>query len=126
MKPCILLLEDNDFIRENTIEILELSGYEIIAAIDGIKGLELFHSRKPDLILCDIQMPGMNGYEFFTTITADKTASSIPFIFLTAYSEKSEVAKALEMGAAGYIIKPFDADDLVSLIKKHLSSLAAS
>lgn len=66
MKHCILLLEDNDLIRDNTIEILELSGYEVVAAENGVKGIELLQSTKPDLILCDILMPQMDGYDFFT------------------------------------------------------------
>lgn len=66
MKHCILLLEDNDLIRDNTIEILELSGYEVVAAENGVKGVELLQSTKPDLILCDILMPQMDGYDFFT------------------------------------------------------------
>ena len=115
----ILVIEDNQDILENTSEILELSNYEVISARDGMKGLELLKSTRPDLILCDIQMPQMNGYEFFEAIKADDK-TSIPFIFLTAYSEKIEVTRALEMGAADYIIKPFDADELVNLIKKHL------
>jgi CheY-like chemotaxis protein len=121
MKRCILLLEDNDFIRENTLEILELSDYEAVAVIDGTEGLEILKTKKPDLILCDIQMPQMNGYDFFSEVRKDGNTSSIPFIFLTAFSEKREINTALEMGAADYIIKPFDADDLLRIIETHLS-----
>lgn len=121
MKHCILLLEDNDFIRENIIEILELSNYEVLSTTDGAKGLELLQTRRPDLILCDILMPGMDGYDFFVATRTDPVISSIPFIFLTAYSEKKDIEKAFGMGAKGYIIKPFDADDLTQVVKKHLN-----
>lgn len=123
MKRRILLIEDNDVIRENIIEILELSDFEVIAASDGIKGLELLQFKKPDLILCDILMPQMNGYDFFQAIQQDQNVSSIPFIFLTAYSEKKDVETALSMGAQDYIVKPFDADDLVALVRKYLPEL---
>ena len=121
MKHCILLLEDNDLIRDNTIEILELSGYEVVAAENGVKGIELLQSTKPDLILCDILMPQMDGYDFFTITRKQDLFSSIPFIFLTAYSEKKDVEKALEMGARDYIIKPFDADQLIQTVEKYLN-----
>lgn len=123
MKHCILLIEDNDVIRENTMEILELSDFEVLAASGGIKGLELLQIKKPDLILCDILMPEMNGYQFFQAIQQDHDVSSIPFIFLTAYSEKKDVEEALSMGAQDYIVKPFDADDLVALVRKYLPEL---
>lgn len=123
MKHSILLVEDDDFIRENTMEILELSDFEVMAASDGIKGLELLRIKKPDLILCDILMPEMDGYEFFQAIQEDQSVSSIPFLFLTAYSERKDVEKALSMGAEDYIVKPFDSDDLVVLIKKYLPEM---
>lgn len=126
MKQCILLLEDNDFIRENAVELLELADYDVVAAEDGAKGLELLKTIKPDLILCDIQMPGMNGYEFFTTIKVDKSIASIPFIFLTAHSEKRDIEKALELGALDYIVKPFDADELIRVVGKYLQKTAST
>lgn len=105
------------------MEILELSDFEVLAASGGIKGLELLQIKKPDLILCDILMPEMNGYQFFQAIQQDHDVSSIPFIFLTAYSEKKDVEEALSMGAQDYIVKPFDADDLVALVRKYLPEL---
>ncbi|HEX6847988.1 MAG TPA: response regulator [Chitinophagaceae bacterium] len=123
MKQCILLLEDNDFIRENTVEILELSDYEVVAVSDGVEGFRMFQMRRPDLILCDIQMPEMNGYDFLREVRKNEDASSIPFIFFTAFSEKKEISNAFKMGAADYIIKPFDADELLRIIEKHLSPM---
>ena len=123
MKQCILLLEDNDFIRENTVEILELSDFDVVAVSDGVEGFRMFQLRRPDLILCDIQMPQMNGYDFFREVRKNENASSIPFIFLTAFSEKKEISNAFKMGAADYIIKPFDADELLRIIEKHLSPM---
>lgn len=121
MKPCILLLEDNDFIRENTTEILELSNYEVLAAANGIDGIKLLQEKIPDLILCDILMPKMGGYEFFQEVQKNESISPVPFIFLTAFSEKKEVEKALDMGARAFIIKPFDADELIRVVQKHLN-----
>jgi CRP/FNR family transcriptional regulator, cyclic AMP receptor protein len=120
MKKCILLVEDNDPMRENTAELLELSNYEVIVARDGKQGLKMFLARNPDLILCDIMMPGMNGYEILRTLREDYRIFSTPFIFLTAYSEKKDIEKGLQMGATDYMIKPFDGDDLINLIHKHL------
>jgi len=121
MKPCILLIEDNDPIRENTAELLELSDYEVILAGNGKQALEIMISvKKPDLILCDIMMPQMNGYEFLKIVKQEYQFTSIPFIFFTAYSEKKDIEKGLQMGAAGYIVKPFEPDELIRTIRKSL------
>jgi CheY-like chemotaxis protein len=120
MKRCILLIEDNESIRENTAEFLDLCGYEMLVATDGNEGFEMIRVKKPDLILCDILMPNMNGYDFLQAVKKDDGLSSIPVIFFTAYSETVDVQKGLQMGAADYIIKPFDPELLVTLIQKYL------
>src|ERR1051326_1241844 len=101
MMKTILLTEDKLEIRENTAEILQLEGYIVITAYDGVIGLALAQQQKPDLILCDIMMPEMNGYEVFENLKSSPDTSSIPFIFITASAEKSEVQKGLNMGAIG-------------------------
>jgi len=127
MKPCILLIEDNDPIRENTAELLELSDYEVILAGNGKQALEMMISvKKPDLILCDIMMPQMNGYEFLKIVKQEYQFTSIPFIFFTAYSEKKDIEKGLQMGAAGYIVKPFEPDELIRTIRKSLPEQVSS
>jgi len=127
MKPCILLIEDNDPIRENTAELLELSEYEVIVASSGKEALEMIiNIKKPDLILCDIMMPEMDGYEFLKIIKKQYQLTSIPFIFLTAYTEKKDIEKGLQMGASDYIVKPFEPDDLIRTIRKYLPEQVSS
>lgn len=112
----ILLIEDNNDIRENTCELLELEGYKVILALNGKSGLTLAMEHLPDLVLCDIMMPEADGYEVFKRLHADISTRSIPFIFLTASAEKKEMAAGLEMGASAYIRKPFDPAELFEAI----------
>ena len=112
----ILLIEDNLEIRENTAEILELEGYEVTTAVNGKIGFELARNNPPDLILCDILMPEMTGYEVFEHLKMNVDTSSIPFIFITASAEKSEVQLGLNMGAAGYVRKPFEEKELLDAV----------
>jgi CheY-like chemotaxis protein len=112
----ILFIEDNLEIRENTSEILEMEDYRVISAPNGKIGFELAKENKPDLILCDIMMPEMNGYEVFENLKMTSETSNIPFIFITASAEKSEVQKGLNMGAAGYVRKPFTEKELLDAI----------
>jgi CheY-like chemotaxis protein len=86
----------------------------------GREGLELIGNRKPDLILCDIAMPQMDGYEFLEAVRKNYTLTSTPFIFLTAYSERTDIQKGLRLGATAYVVKPFDADELIHLVQQHL------
>ena len=112
----ILIVEDNHEILENTSEILELAGYTVLTAGNGSEGLTLAISEKPDLILCDMRMPEMTGSEMLEELKKNETTKNIPFLFFTASAEKSEIQKGLDSGAFNYIVKPFDADHLVSVI----------
>jgi len=118
----ILLIEDNNDIRENTCEMLELAGYEIISAANGKNGVALAKEKKPDMILCDIMMPEMDGYEVFNGLRNDIKTVHIPFIFLTASAEKKEIALGIAMGAKGYICKPFEAQELFGTIASCLKA----
>jgi CheY-like chemotaxis protein len=120
MGKTILLIEDNEPLRENTIELLELANYDVLVAENGFAALELIKTKTPDLILCDIMMPEMDGYEFLKNITGDRQPVPVPFIFFTAYSEKTDIQKGMQMGATDYIVKPFNADELIGLIQQHL------
>ncbi|MDP4262240.1 MAG: response regulator [Bacteroidota bacterium] len=120
MKECILLVEDNDPNRETTVELLELLQYEVIVARDGKQGLDMFREKTPDLILTDIMMPVMDGYEFLEAIRKDHQPISAPFIFVTASSEKKDIERCMRMGASGYITKPFQGDELIRLIRNAL------
>lgn len=120
MKKNVLLVEDNDDIRESAAELLVLEGFEITAADSGEKALEMVKTHKPDLIICDIIMSGMDGYQFFTSLQQNEKTKNIPFIFSTAKSEKVDREKATSLGVEYYLIKPFDEDSLMNTIKKCL------
>lgn len=119
----ILLIEDNDDIRNNTAEILELSSYTVIAAENGKIGVEKAIEHMPDLIICDIMMPVLDGYGVLHAIQKNDAIKNTPFIFLTAKTEHSDLRKGMELGADDYITKPFNGTELLnavdSRIKKH-------
>ena len=114
----ILLIEDNHDIRDNTSELLELKGYKVIAAPNGKIGLALAKENKPDIVLCDIEMPVASGYDVFNGLKNDHETSHIPFVFLTASAERKEVEAGLGMGANGYIRKPFETKELFDTIER--------
>jgi CheY-like chemotaxis protein len=118
----VLLIEDNNENRENTCEMLELEGYEVIFAANGRKGIDLAKEKIPDIILCDILMPEMDGYQVFRGVKNDIKTAHIPFIFLTASGEKKEIALGIAMGARGYIRKPFEAHELFGTIANCLNA----
>ena len=122
----MLIIEDNLEIRENTAEMLELSGFGVYMAANGPDGLKLAAEKLPDLILCDIMLPGLNGFEVFSKLKENKSTSSIPFIFESARTEKKDIIEGIEMGATGYIAKPFELNELIekitSCLKKHSSA----
>lgn len=121
----ILLIEDNSEIRENMSEILELASYEVVAAPDGKQGVALAMQHKPDLIICDIMMPVLDGYGVLHMLQRNNALQNIPFIFLTAKSERSEIRKGMEMGADDYITKPFEGAELLSAIESRLRKAEA-
>jgi len=116
----ILLIEDNTEIRENTAEILELDGYEVIIAENGKIGVDLALKELPDLIICDIMMPVLDGYGVLHLLSKQSKTADIPFIFLTAKAERTDLRKGMEMGADDYITKPFDDVELLSAIESRL------
>ncbi len=120
----ILIIEDNLEVRENTAEIVELSNYEVITAENGKVGVELALKEKPDLIICDIMMPVLDGYGVFHLLSKHKDTALIPFIFLTAKSERTDFRKGMEMGADDYITKPFDGIELLRAIEIRLNKTA--
>ena len=116
----ILIIEDNTEVRENVAEILELSNYEVAVADNGKKGVELALQQIPDLIVCDIMMPELDGYGVLHLLNKHIETYGIPFIFLTAKSEKTDLRKGMEMGADDYITKPFDGIELLNAIEVRL------
>ena len=112
----ILLIEDNDLIRENTAEILELANYKVITAANGKIGVEQALQQIPDLIICDIMMPVLDGYGVLHAVQKNETIKNTPFIFLTAKTERNDFRKGMESGADDYITKPFDGTELLNAV----------
>lgn len=118
MSKTILVIEDNFEIREGTAEILSLTGeYEMLTAADGKEGIDLALKYQPDLILCDIMMPELDGYGVLYMLGKNQSTADIPFIFLTAKSERADIRKAMEMGADDYLTKPFDDIELLNAVE---------
>lgn len=116
----ILLIEDNNDVRENTSEIIALANYEVLTAENGKVGVELAQKEKPDLIICDIMMPELDGYGVLHILSKKPETAGIPFIFLTAKTEKNDVRKGMNLGADDYLTKPFDDTELLNAIEVRL------
>jgi CRP/FNR family transcriptional regulator, polysaccharide utilization system transcription regulator len=116
----ILIIEDNLDVRENTAEILELANYHVLTAENGKIGVELAKSENPDLIICDIMMPELDGYGVIHMLSRIPKTSTIPFIFLSAKADKSDIRKGMNLGADDYITKPFDETQLLDAIEIRL------
>jgi CRP-like cAMP-binding protein/ActR/RegA family two-component response regulator len=116
----ILVIEDNEHIRENTAEILELAGYKAFTAENGKRGVEIALAENPSLVVCDIMMPELDGYGVLHLMKSNKSTENIPFIFLTAKTERSDMRKGMEMGADDYITKPFDDIELLKAVEIRL------
>ncbi|MVM31725.1 response regulator [Spirosoma sp. HMF4905] len=117
----ILIIEDNTDIRENTAEILELAGYRVLTAENGKTGVEQALADHPDLIICDIMMPVLDGYGVLHIVNKNPELNGIPFIFLTAKSERGDFRKGMELGADDYLTKPFDDTELLSAVEGRLN-----
>jgi CheY-like chemotaxis protein len=116
----ILIIEDNLEIRENTSELLELEGHEVLVAENGRIGLEIALNNQPNIILCDVMMPEVNGYQVLTELKKNAATAQIPFIFLSAKAEKTDHKIGLDLGASEYIPKPFEVDHLIATIERYL------
>ncbi len=116
----ILIIEDDLDLLENTADYLREEGFKVITAEDGTKGVQQALLDFPDLILCDISMPGLDGYEVFKTLQDISTTSTIPFVFLTAKTEKEDIRMGMQLGADDYITKPFDYDELLTAINTRI------
>lgn len=116
----ILIIEDNLEIRENTEELLELADYTVYTAENGKKGVALAKDIIPDLIICDIMMPELDGYGVLKLLSKSEKTAHIPFIFLTAKADKEDFRKGMNLGADDYLTKPFDESDLIDAIEVRL------
>lgn len=116
----VLFIEDNADIRENMGEILELANYRVLLAPDGRQGVAMAFAEKPDIIICDIMMPELDGYGVIHLLQKNPDTQTIPFIFLTAKAERAELRKGMELGADDYITKPFSGTELLNAIEGRL------
>ncbi|MBX9851329.1 MAG: response regulator [Cytophagaceae bacterium] len=116
----ILLIEDNKDVRESIAEILELANYKVIAAENGKAGADAAIKENPDLIICDIMMPELDGYGVLRVLSKNPLTASIPFIFLTAKTEKEDLRKGMKLGADDYLTKPMDDSELLDAIEVRL------
>jgi len=116
----VLIIEDDDVLRENTAEILRFANYNSITAENGKIGMNLALKETPDLIICDIVMPVMDGFEVLYLLGKNPSTANIPFIFLTAKTEKADMRKGMSMGADDYLFKPFEEIDLLSAIEMRM------
>jgi PAS domain S-box-containing protein len=117
----ILIIEDDTVLRENTAEFIKGQNFEVFIAEDGLAGVQQTLQHLPDLILCDISMPNMNGLDFYKTIKQIKATSTIPLVFFSARTENEDVRAGMKLGADDYITKPFDFHELLRVINTRLA-----
>lgn len=120
----ILIIEDDIVLRENTAELLELSNYQVMTAPNGKIGLQRAKENLPDIIVCDIMMPEMDGYAVLANLSKNETTKHIPFIYLSAKTEREDVRKGMNLGADDYITKPFSEEELISAIESRLAKVS--
>ncbi len=116
----ILVIEDEETVRENILELLDAEGFDAIAAENGRIGLARAQQHLPDLILCDIRMPELDGYGVLTALRSESNTAGIPFIFLSAKAAKTDLSIGMELGAKAYITKPFTLTELLDTIERTL------
>ena len=121
MIKTILLIEDDTALRENTAEMLELSGYDVLTASNGRIGIEKAKENHPNVIVCDIMMPEVDGYGVLESLSHDPETQHIPFIFLSAKTEHKEIRKGMDLGADDYLTKPFEEEELLSAVESRLA-----
>ncbi len=124
MTKKVLLIEDDAVLRENTAELLGLLDYQVITAANGKIGVDKAIKEQPHIIICDIMMPELDGYDVLELLSNDAHTKYIPFIFLSAKTERQDVRKGMNLGADDYITKPFIEDDLVSAIESRLAKVS--
>src|SRR4051794_8331948 len=116
----ILVIEDDDAVRSNVLDLLEAEGFEGLSASDGKRGIELAVQQLPDLVICDVGMAGIDGYEVFEILSTLPATAVIPFIFLSARAERADVRRGMALGADDYLTKPFTRAELLDSIRIRL------
>ncbi len=122
----ILVIDDEAKLRKQFSALLSLEGFSVIEARNGREGVELAQREQPDLVLCDITMPEMNGHRVIETLRADAKTAHLPFIFLTGWSERGDVRTGMNLGADDYLTKPVDPDELITAVKTRLRRAEAT
>jgi two-component system, sensor histidine kinase and response regulator len=120
----ILVIEDTQSLRRDVVDILNYEGFDVVDAEDGVIGVEQAQQHLPDLILCDIMMPGKDGYSVLAELRQDNSTATIPFIFMTAKTDRVDLRQGMEMGASDFITKPFTAGELVKAVQTQLEKHA--
>jgi len=123
-KTHILVIEDEPRMRSNISMILKMEDYEVTEASNGREGIEICQQRIPDLVVCDVSMPEMDGHQTLQALKENRDTAQIPFIFLTAHGEHKEVRTGMNSGADDYLVKPFETDDLLNSIETRLKRIA--
>lgn len=118
--PKIVVIEDEPAIRENIIEVLELDGFEAVGAGGGLEGINAAQQHLPDLIICDIMMPDLDGFGVLEELRSNEDTRDIPFIFVSAKAERHSIRHGMEIGADDYLTKPFTPDELLSAVNARL------
>ena len=119
MKP-VLIIDDTPEVRELVVAVLDSHGFQVMSAGDGPSGVEQARKQLPDLILCDVRMPGMDGFAVISALRQDPATATIPFVFLSGAAEKSEMRHGMTLGADDYLTKPFTFDELVGAVESRL------
>jgi len=124
MEKSVLIIEDEKLIVVSTQMVLEAAGFRVDAAMNGEEGISKAQAQTPDLILLDIMMPGIDGWETLTRLKQETSTSEIPVVIFTAREHSRGHQKSAEMGAADYFRKPFEPDELIELVEKHIGQKA--
>jgi DNA-binding NarL/FixJ family response regulator len=122
----ILVIEDDARLRQQCLEVLRLEGYEVFEARNGREGIERARRELPDLVLCDITMPEMNGHRVLETLRAEPRTAHLPFVFLTGWGEQQDVRTGMNLGADDYLVKPMAPDELADAVRARLRRAAAT
>jgi DNA-binding response OmpR family regulator len=117
----ILIIEDDTNIRSEVTQLLQLEGFIVLVAANGEEGVRLAAEHLPDLVICDIMMPIMDGYTVLQSLRGNLLTATIPFIFLTAMQDHGDIRKGMETGADDYLVKPFTTDELLNAIHSQLT-----
>lgn len=121
----VLVIEDQSFVRANILELLEAEDFEVLGAENGLLGVLAAQQQQPDLIICDVMMPELDGYQVLEALQLDPSTAKIPFIFLTAVADKGAIRQGMELGADDYLTKPFTREDLLGAIAARLARQTA-